>query len=494
MDKLLLRQDRDIKELKSHYFDQEERNMNFMKRAFWSVKVRKGKSILLLFVLTVISVLVLSGLTIQTAADQSSILAREKLGGEVSLTVDREKLISGQQNVESGGRARFQPVPIPLDSAEELSDSSYVKGYNYYSTTSALAKDFTSVGSEETTEGTEQEGGGGRMMAGDVSVEGILFSDSTSSFLNGDASIVEGRHLTEEDINNEVTLVEKNLAAENDLKIGDSITIANTENTESTLEIVGIYESTADMDERAQNFAFLNPYNQLFVPYTVANELKGTSETIDRAVYYMKDPADIQTFISNAESGSSIDFDQFKLDANDQLYQQMMGPIENVASFSNNVVFLVAIAGAIILALIVMMTIRERKYEMGVLLSIGEKKAKLVSQFLVEILIVAVLAMGISTLSGNLVANKMGKQLLQQEITQSEETANTPASFNSRRMPFQSPNVQDVETVNELSIHTTGEDLMKLFGIGLMVVLLSTLIPSLTVLRLNPKAILTKQD
>lgn len=35
---------------------------------------------------------------------------------------------------------------------------------------------------------------------------------------------------------------------------------------------------------------------------------------------------------------------------------------------------------------------------------------------------------------------------------------------------------------------------MKLFGIGLMVVLLSTLIPSLTVLRLNPKAILTKQD
>ena len=470
--------------------------MNFIKRAFWSVKARKGKSLLLLIVLTVISVLVLSGLTIQTAADQSSILAREKLGGEVTLTVDREKLMTQQQNKNGGGRTRFQSVPLPLDSADVLTGSTYVKGYNYYSSTSALAKDFTAVGSEEATASSEQGdfAGGGRMMAGDVSVEGILFSDSSSSFLTGDASIVEGRHLTEDDINKEVTLIEKNLATENDLQLGDTITLASAENSESTLEVVGIYESTAEMDERAQNFAFLNPSNQLFVPYTVANTLKGTADTIDRAVYYMKDPADIQTFIADAEKNSSIDFDQFKLDANDQLFQQMMGPIENVASFSNNVVLLVTIAGAIILALIVMMTIRERKYEMGVLLAIGEKKAKLVSQFLIEILIVAVLAMSISTLSGNLVAKQMGEQLLQQEITQSEDTVGTPASFNSRRMPFQSPNAQDVETVNDLSIHTTGKDLIKLFGIGMIVVLLSTLIPSLTVLRLQPKAILTKQD
>ena len=469
--------------------------MNFIKRAFWSVKARVGKSILLLIVLTVISVLVLSGLTIQTAADQSSILAREKLGGEVTLTVDREKLMEQQQGEDqSGGRQRFQSVPVPIDSAEELIDSKYVKGYNYYSTTSALAKDFTAVGSDDTTDSSDQGGfGGARMMAGDVSVEGIVFSDSTSSFVNGDASIVEGRHLTKEDVNKDVTLIEKNLASENDLKVGDSITISNTDGTESTLEIVGVYETTTEMDERAQDFTFLNPYNQLLVPYTVANTLKGTTDSIDRAVYYMKDPADIQSFIADAEK-SAIDFDQFKLDANDQLYQQMMGPIENVASFSNNVVLLVTIAGAIILALIVMMTIRERKYEMGVLLAIGEKKGKLVSQFLVEILIVAVLAMGISTLSGNLVANQIGEQLLQQEITQSDGTAGTPASFNSRRMPFQPSNLQDVDTMNELSIHTTSEDLMKLFGIGMIVVLLSTLIPSMTVLRLNPKAILTKQD
>ncbi|MGR3763378.1 ABC transporter permease [Rossellomorea sp. NS-SX7] len=468
--------------------------MNFIKRAVWSVKARLGKSMLLLIVLTVLSVLVLSGLTIQTAAEQSSVLAREKLGGEVTLTVDREKLMAEQQD-EAGRRARFEPVPIPVDSANDLTDSSYVKGYNYYSSTSALASGFTPIGSDESDDDQEQSNGfpGGRM-AGDVSIQGVLYSDSADSFLNGDATLIDGRHLTEEDANKQVALIEKNLANENELQAGDSLTVSNVDGLEIELEIAGIYETTAEIDERAQNFTFLNPYNQLYVPYTAANALKGSSGTIDRAVYYMDDPENIPAFLTDAKASSSIDFDTFKLDANDQLYQQMMGPIENVASFSNNIVILVTIAGAIILALIVMMTMRERKYEMGVLLAIGEKKGKLISQFLIEILIVAIIAMGISTLSGNVIAEQMGKQLLQQEISQSSESADMPASFNSeRRNPFQQqPGAQDVEVVDELSIDITGEDLIQLFSIGMIVVLLSTLLPSLTVLRLHPKTILTK--
>ncbi len=42
---------------------------------------------------------------------------------------------------------------------------------------------------------------------------------------------------------------------------------------------------------------------------------------------------------------------------------------------------LVAAAGIIILTLIVMMSIRERRYEIGVLLSLGESRAKVILQF-----------------------------------------------------------------------------------------------------------------
>lgn len=115
----------------------------------------------------------------------------------------------------------------------------------------------------------------------------------------------------------------------------------------------------------------------------------------------MDDASNIDAFIAVAKK-TGIDLDTFTLDANDQLYQQMVGPIENVASFSKNVVYLVTVAGAVILGLIVMMSIRERKYEMGVLMAIGEKRRKLIGQFLTEILMIAVLAIGISALTGAL--------------------------------------------------------------------------------------------
>lgn len=43
-----------------------------------------------------------------------------------------------------------------------------------------------------------------------------------------------------------------------------------------------------------------------------------------------------------------------------------------------------------------MMQVRDRKYEMGVLLAIGEKRGKLIAQFFVEILIVALVSFSTS--------------------------------------------------------------------------------------------------
>lgn len=492
--------------------------MNFIKRAFWSVKARKGKSLLLLVVLSVISVFVLSGLTIETAAEKSSELARQKLGGDVTLTVDREKLIQDQSGTEGqteGRQARFQSVPIPEESAQSLIDSEYLLGYNFYSSTTALASGFTAIGS--TTEETAEEesgnggfgGGGFGGNAADVSVQGIVYSDAVDLFMDGEAELTEGRHITEEDAAANVVMIEQNLADENDLSVGDSLTVVSSETEEDvSLEIVGIYSTTAEVDQQAQNFSFLNPYNMIYIPYETANMIKGEEGTLDSAIYYIDDPVNIESFIADAQNSSEIDFETFKLDADDSLYQQMMGPINNVSSFSNKVVILVAIAGAVILGLIVMMSIRERKYEMGVLLAIGEKRSKLIGQFLAEILLIAVFALGLSVVSGNFVADTVGNQLLQQELVQSEENTRTPNSFAGRggdgfpgggfqgggQFGGELSAAEEAEMIDDLSIAVTAADLTQLLWIGLLVIVISTVLPALSVLRLNPKMILTTQD
>ncbi|WP_191557245.1 ABC transporter permease [Metabacillus idriensis] len=487
--------------------------MNFIKRSFLSVKARAGKSLLQVFIFTVICVFVLSGLSIQSAAEKSSVLARESLGGEVTLNVDMEKLMEQQRSQSTEGeRVRFQSVPIPEKSAEELTSYSQVKGYNFLSSTFGTAANFEPIENESTDTAETEEGapgrgmGGGPMSAADITLQGVMFTDSVQAFLDSESTIVEGRHLTDEDLEKNVTVIEKTLAKDNELGVGDKVTVQSTadEETSLELEIVGIYETaTAGTDLGGRNVTAMNPYNLLYVPYTAASALKGADYegTIDQAVYYMNDPEKIESFTDEAKENSSIDFETFKLDADDQTYQQMIGPINNVASFSKNVVYLVTIAGAVILGLIIMMSIRERKYEMGVLLAIGEKKWKLVGQFLFEILIVAVLALGVSSLSGQAVAKQFGDQLLSQELTQTEETASNPASFGGGRggMGMGGPigmqqSAAEADPIDELQIEVTGKDLGLLFGIGLLIAIFSALIPALSVLRLQPKTILTKQD
>ncbi|CKJ22871.1 transmembrane protein Vexp3 [Streptococcus pneumoniae] len=87
------------------------------------------------------------------------------------------------------------------------------------------------------------------------------------------------------------------------------------------------------------------------------------------------------------------------------------------------IIYIVSIAGAIILGLIIMLSIKGRRKEMGILLSIGEKKWKLMAQFVVEVVCVAILAFGLSITTGAKVSQYIGDNLLSNEIaTASEET------------------------------------------------------------------------
>lgn len=489
--------------------------MNFIKRALLSVKARKGKSLLQILVLSVICVLVLAGLSIQTAAQKSGELARQKLGADVTLQVDMEKLRENLQSQQqsSGERVRFQSTPIPVHSAEELTSYPQIKGYNFYSSTTALATTFVPIESaEEAVETTDEssdsnvtqgQGKFGGMVQGDISIQGVTYTDSTSDFMDSISTLVGGEHINEEDIGKNVAIIEQTLAEENDLTPGDTITVTSPLDDSITVElkVKGIYSTTSVGSDQGMNFAALIPYNKIYVPYTTAATLKGAGYegTIDSAIYYIEDPVEMESFVNQAQLESSIDFDTFKLNANDQLYQQMVGPIENVAGFSNNIVYLVSIAGAIILSLIIMMSIRERKYEMGVLLAIGEQRWKLVGQFIVEILLVAAISFGIATLSGNAVANQVSDQLLNEELKTAEQT-NTPESFKGRGMfggemaGGQAGQTQQVETIEDLDVSVTANDLGLLAIIGTLIAILSSLLPTISVIRLQPKTILSRQD
>jgi putative ABC transport system permease protein len=476
--------------------------MNFIKRAILSMKKRIGTSLILMAVFLIVTNLVLAGFTIQNASKKAADAARKKLGADVTLGLDFDKL--GQQARETGEMPK--PPKLNTKEADQLAKSKHVKDYNYITNNFGIADGFKLVGASK---GEEEGKGNARVatvggsgsgseidMNSSLMIEGVRKTLLQESFKNGKSKIIDGKPITEQMKDQNVALMEKRLAEQNNLKVGDKVKVQSGDKKETLeVEIIGIYE-TNEQPMGQNPPPMMNPANKLYMPYSTLKKLEtdeGMSSSI-QVVYLLNDPQDIDAFKKEAKK-SDIDFNYFKLDAQDSLYKQMIGPIENIASTSQMIIYMVSIAGAIILGLIIMLSIKARRKEMGILLSIGEKKWKLMAQFVVEVVCIAILAFGLSITTGAKISQFIGNNLLSSEIATAGEETNTPQNGTVMVAgPGGTVQNQKGDPIDKINVSVTGEDVGKMGGIGLAIAILATLLPALSILRLNPKQILLKDE
>ncbi|WP_336821094.1 ABC transporter permease [Bacillus thuringiensis] len=475
--------------------------MNFIKRAILSMKKRIGTSLILMAVFLIVTNLVLAGFTIQNASKKAADAARKKLGADVTLGLDFDKL--GKQARETGEMPK--PPKLNTKETDQIAKSKHVKDYNYITHNFGIADGFKLVGASEGEEGKGKAGmvaaaggsGSGTEidMNSSLIIEGVRKTALQESFKNGKSKIIDGKPITEQMQDQNVALIEKRLAEQNNLKVGDKVKVQSGDKKETLeIEIIGIYE-TNEQPMGQNTPPMMNPANKLYMPYSTLKKLEvdeGMSSI--QVVYLLNDPQYIDAFKKEAKK-SDIDFNYFKLDAHDSLYKQMIGPIENIASTSQMIIYMVSIAGAIILGLIIMLSIKGRRKEMGILLSIGEKKWKLMAQFVVEVVCVAILAFGLSITTGAKVSQYIGDNLLSNEIaTASEETDTSQNGTVMMAGPGGTLQDQKEEPIDKIDVSVTGEDVGKMGGIGLAIAIIATLLPALSILRLNPKQILLKDE
>ncbi|OJD59916.1 permease [Bacillus sp. N35-10-4] len=475
--------------------------MNFIKRAILSMKKRIGTSLILMAVFLIVTNLVLSGFTIQNASKKAADAARKKLGADVTLSLDFDKL--GQKARETGEMPK--PPQLNIKETDQLAQSKYVKDYNYITNTFGISDGLKLVGASDEEEGKGKVGmaavrGGSSSgteidMNASFTIEGVRKTALQESFKNGKSKIIDGKPITEQMKDQNVALMEKRLAELNNLKVGDKVKVQSGDKKETLeIEIIGIYETNEQaMGQQAP--PIMDPANKLYMPHSTMKKLE-VDQGINsvQVVYFLNDPQYIDAFKKEAKK-SNIDFNYFKLDAHDSLYKQMIGPIENISSTSQMIIYIVSIAGAIILGLIIMLSIKGRRKEMGILLSIGEKKWKLMAQFVVEVVCIAILAFGLSITTGAKVSQFIGNNLLSSEIaTASEETDTSQHGTVMMAGPGGTLQNQKENPIDKIDVSVTGEDVGKMGGIGLAIAIIATLLPALSILRLNPKQILLKDE
>jgi putative ABC transport system permease protein len=267
----------------------------------------------------------------------------------------------------------------------------------------------------------------------------------------------------------------------------------NDETITQELTIVGIYE--------IGSAHFNNPVNTIYTDLSIGQTLTGSSENITSAIYYLDDPENAEAFVELAKKKSDIDFDTFSLDANDRLYQQNASSLESMQSFAKMFVWIVVIAGSAILCLILALTIRNRYYEIGVLLSLGQSKVKIIAQQLIEIGLIAVVAFVISLGTGQLTSHYMGNMLesgSSSNVMQMDQKDDQP-NDNQQKTNTQTKenflgNMMEGPSNQELDVSITGENVVQLAGVTAAICIVSIAVPAAYVLRLTPRQILSRKE
>jgi len=352
--------------------------------------------------------------------------------------------------------------------------------------------------------------------SGTFAFEGNTNGASASDFMLGNKVLVEGSFYTYQDYldANPVVLVEKTLAEENGLSVGDTVTATVTgaegRNSEMELTIKGIYETVEAEEGNAQDPQAFNPAgNKFFAPLSVVQELNGTAGYVELGYFYL-DSADSSAAVQEAFQELVVEGleggDKYELATDYSDFESISDPLQKVSKTST--IGLAGALGACALIIILAMAIivGGRTRELGVLKAIGATDRQVLIQYATEILCLCLVAIVLAAGASALISQRMGNWLLQGNagnaafVEQAESPGGTGAppmmGIGAERLYKQggrfSPGNRNQQSV-ELDVIYRGSMLVYGILILLGISLLGMTVPVIWIIRLRPARVLAME-
>lgn len=195
--------------------------MFVVKNAWKSVTRNKGRNILVIIIVTIIATAATIGLSIRQAATTARNTGLENTTVTAQISLDREKLISESRNQSNSSESDASD-----QSGEGRPNIGGMDG----------GKDF----------------GGTSMVSGDFSLVGFSSDEAVSNTSNGSFTMVDGKVFGYDKSSDGDAIISKSLADFNALSVGDTISVADPNDTDTTyqLTIVGIYKNSTDSTQQ----------------------------------------------------------------------------------------------------------------------------------------------------------------------------------------------------------------------------------------------------
>ncbi|MBP3765962.1 MAG: ABC transporter permease [Bacilli bacterium] len=478
--------------------------MYILKNAFRSINRSKGRNILIGIIITVIACSATIGLSIMNAASKVIESSKSKYDITATIGIDRDKMM---KNVDSSSESkenmkeRFNSMAsISVSDIESYGDSKYVSSY-YYTYSVGLNSD--TIDAAE----TQSKGPGGNphgQSSTSFTLTGYSSYEAMEEFITGAYTITEGE--ISSNFSDNSCIINSELATLNNLTVGDTIVLTNPNDTSKTYELIisGIY---SDNDTDTMNM-FTNSVNTIITNSNFVEQIVSDDATLNAKITptFILTSEDVVDSFEQELYDKGLD-ETYSVNTNlDQLSSETES-IQNLATFAFTTLIIILVIGGIILFIINLINVRERKYEIGVLRTIGMKKTSVISQFVSELLIVSVISLILGGFIGSMLSVPTANKLLEQEIQSSEQAqANINEHFgrsmngadeNSKQeKPSNMPTkgVSKIEKVTSIDAAIDIKVLSELIGIGILLTLVSSLAACISISRFSPLTILKERS
>ena len=307
-----------------------------------------------------------------------------------------------------------------------------------------------------------------------LSVEATNNSEKNNLFSSGVFTIIKGRHINNDDRGK--ILIHKELAEKNKLNLNDKIKLElidfnnSKKKMEYEFEIIGIF--TGKKQEKYTGLSSDFSENMVFVDYESSQKAlnKYENNKIVSKLEIFSDSSENTKVALNKIKKIKTAWSQYNVSSDNNVLEETLESIDGIKHIINIMTYSIMLSGIIVLSLILILWLRERMHETGVLLSIGISKIKIVTQFILELLFISLPSLVLSLFLGNVILN-----IIVGGFTNSDDSTIMVDSL--------------LKNNNLISNLIT---FLESYGILIGIIVLSVIIASLMILIKKPKEILSK--
>lgn len=307
-----------------------------------------------------------------------------------------------------------------------------------------------------------------------LSVEATNNSEKNNLFSSGVFTIIKGRHINNDDRGK--ILIHKELAEKNKLNLNDKIKLElidfnnSKKKMEYEFEIIGIF--TGKKQEKYTGLSSDFSENMVFIDYESSQKAlnKYENNKIVSKLEIFSDSSENTKVALNKIKKIKTAWSQYSVSSDNHVFEETLESIDGIKHIINIMTYSIMLSGIIVLSLILILWLRERIHEIGVLLSIGISKIKIVTQFILELLFISLPSLVLSLFLGNVILN-----IIVGGFTNYDDSTIMVDSL-----------LKNNNLISNLIIF------LESYGILIGIIVLSVIIASLMILIKKPKEILSK--